>query len=34
MNRTDNCVHWQVGTLDVLVGLSDDLGKVDTFVER
>ena len=23
----------QVGTLDVLVGLSDDLGKLDTFCE-
>lgn len=23
----------QVGTLDQLVGLSDDLGKLDTFVE-
>ena len=25
---------FQVGTLDVLVGLSDDLGKLDTFCER
>ena len=24
----------KVGTLDTLVGLSDDLGKLDTFVER
>lgn len=24
----------QVGTLDTLVGLSDDLGKLDAFVER
>lgn len=24
----------QVGTLDVLVGLSDDLGKLDDYVER
>ena len=24
----------QVGTLDVLVGLSDELGKVDTYCER
>ena len=24
----------QVGTLDVLVGLSDELAKLDTFVER
>lgn len=25
---------YQVGTLDVLVGLSDELAKLDTFVER
>lgn len=28
------CVSEQVGTLDVLVGLSDDLAKLDAFVER
>ena len=27
-------VLFQVGTLDVLVGLSDDLGKLDAFIER
>jgi len=27
-------VSQQVGTLDVLVGLSDDLAKLDSFVER
>lgn len=27
-------VYYQVGTLDVLVGLSDELGKLDPFVER
>lgn len=27
-------IYWQVGTLDTLVGLSDDLGKLDGFVER
>ena len=26
--------NWQVGTLDQLVGLSDDLGKLDVFVEQ
>lgn len=28
------CVSEQVGTLDVLVGVSDDLDKLDSFVER
>lgn len=28
------CVQKQVGTLDVLVGLSDELAKLDSFVER
>jgi len=28
------CICYQVGTLDVLVGLSDELGKLDPFVER
>lgn len=36
--RLDNLhfstIYWQVGTLDTLVGLSDDLGKLDGFVER
>lgn len=27
------CVQKQVGTLDVLVGLSDELAKLDSFVE-
>lgn len=26
-------MHYQVGTLDQLVGLSDDLAKLDTYVE-
>ena len=25
---------WKVGTLDQLVGLSDDLGKLDNYVEQ
>lgn len=28
------CCAEQVGTLDVLVGLSDELAKLDSFVER
>ena len=30
---TSQLFSFQVGTLDTLVGLSDDLGKLDTFVE-
>ena len=39
-NSSQNCsmdcfdFNLQVGTLDVLVGLSDELGKVDTYCER
>lgn len=29
-----SCCAKQVGTLDVLVGLSDELAKLDSFVER
>ena len=29
-----DCLLSQVGTLDLLVGLSEDLGKLDAFVEQ
>lgn len=31
--KTINAILLQVGTLDQLVGLSDDLGKLDAYVE-
>lgn len=34
LHFSSTCIYWQVGTLDTLVGLSDDLGKLDGFVER
>ena len=34
MNHKFNIPDLKVGTLDILVGLSDELGKLDAYVER